>query len=230
MALSRRVWSAASEEPPDGVHHSTEPRQNGDRFGFLLANRPNEGEGRLRRPSRGVDGADVDVVVLGRLQLDRCGDRPRERRIDDEGEGPGLDRVVLGVDRDHESIRPSLRMAPEVVGQLEMIAGARHPNRRSRRSRAMLDRAGALEELRGLRPLVVSAGRGWAPGFEPRDAGPRSSPDPGPGGPRRLLVADDLELELWCGPLSVGEVVPGLGLVKAGGEVGGMRAAADVDD
>src|SRR5436190_20358238 len=98
------------------------------------------------------------------------------------------------------------------------------------RSRAVLDRDGALEELGGMRPLAVSAGRGWAPGFEPRDVGPRSTPHPGPGGPGRLLVADDLELELGRGPLSVGEVVPGLGLVKARGEVGGMRAAADVDD
>src|SRR4051794_35892954 len=94
----------------------------------------------------------------------------------------------------------------------------------------MLDGAPPLEELGGMLPLAMSTGGGWAPGFQSRDTGPRSAPHSGPGRPGRLLVADDLELELGRGPLSVGEVIPGLGFVKARGEVRGMRAAADVDD
>src|SRR6188472_2489838 len=94
----------------------------------------------------------------------------------------------------------------------------------------MLYGAGALEKLGGMRPLPVSAGRGRAARFEPRDVGTCPAPDAGPGRPGRLLVTDDLQFELGRGALSVGEVVPGLGLVKAGLEVGGVRAAADVDD
>src|SRR3954452_6125509 len=118
------MWSVAAEQAPDRVNHSGQRWQNRDRLGFFGSGGPDEGERRLGRLALGVDSADIDVIPLGGHQLDACGDRSRERGVDYEGERPGLDRVIPGVDGYHEPIRLFRAISAEVVCQLEVSACA----------------------------------------------------------------------------------------------------------
>ena len=108
------------------------------------------------------------------------------------------------------------------------------------RSREMTTAGAAMASLRWGSQAVARAPSGfvqeaWADGpfglgwsMPPTFA--RVSPHtPGHAIHARLVVGDDLERRARRVALAVGEVVPGLGLVEAGLEVGGVRAAGDVD-
>ena len=156
---------------------------------------------------------------------------PARGLLEPEGVGPRRHAVLVArVDGDDERAR-RLGVALEVEVDPHPVARARDRDPRRLGGLAALRDARRVEQDPGsvhcfLAPGPV--GLGWC--TPPGSRGAVSPQRPGQQRPAGRVVLEDLERQLRALALAVGEVVPGLGGVEAGLEVGRVRAARDEDE